>query len=75
MNYKSFDFFHELLLLFSQIFQESLLIPKIAVDDINPLDFVKVKSEPQEEDNNENFPHFVVCNEPMKQEIKEELQG
>jgi len=53
---------------------ESLLIPKIAVDDINPLDFVKVKSEPQEEDNNENFPHFVVCNESIKQEIKEEMQ-
>ena len=51
------------------------MIPKIAVDDINPLDFVKVKSEPQEEDHDENFPHFVVCNEPMKQEIKEELQG
>ena len=47
----------------------------MALDDINPLDFVKVKSEPQEEDNNENFPHFVVCNESIKQEIKEELQG
>ena len=51
------------------------MIPKIAVEDINPLDFVKVKSKPQDEDITENFPHFVVCNEPIKQEIKEELQG